>query len=79
PEYLMKELVKEHEKNPGVLLPKFYLSCGTKDPLMRLNKPFKDNLIELGYDVTWNEADYGHEWPFWEQELGHLLEWLPVK
>jgi len=79
PEYLMKELMKEHEKNPEVNIPKFYLSCGTKDPLMRLNKPFRDNLMALGYDVTWNEADYGHEWPFWEQELGHLLEWLPVK
>lgn len=79
PDVLIKKLAEEHEKDKSVELPKFYLSCGTLDPLMKLNRPFRDELIELGYDVTWNETEHGHEWPFWEQELGHLLEWLPLK
>lgn len=78
PEYLMKKLAEKHDKDPKVELPKFYLSCGTKDPFIRLNRPFRDALKELGYDVTWNESDHDHEWPFWEQELGNLLKWLPV-
>lgn len=78
PEVLMRSLAEEHSKNPKVELPKIYLSCGTKDPFYKVNIPFRDELISLGYDVTWNESDHGHEWDFWNQELYNTINWLTL-
>ena len=67
------------EKMAGeALKPRIYMSCGTEDSLFPANVAFKDRLIRLGYDVTW-EADPGnHEWSFWDSHIERSLNWLPL-
>ena len=59
-------------------IPKFYLSCGTKDGLLQANVSFRDYLKEKGADVTWDEEDAGHEWDFWDSQIKKVLDWLPL-
>jgi len=62
----------------GKTFPKCYLACGKKDFLYESNVKFRDRLIELGCDVTWDETEeYGHEWRFWNLEIERFLDWLP--
>lgn len=70
---LAEKLVKE--KGP---MPKIYLACGNEDGLIDVNIQFKDRLISLGYDVTWEQGPGVHDWYFWDQYIEKALEWLPV-
>ena len=38
----------------GRSIPKFYLSCGLKDDLLKCNENFRDYLRSKGADVTWD-------------------------
>ena len=58
--------------------PRFYLACGTEDDLIKPNHTFRDKLMELGYDVTWQEGPGGHDWTFWDEYILKALEWLPL-
>lgn len=58
--------------------PRMYLACGTEDGLIGPNHTFRDKLIELGYDVTWEEGPGGHDWTFWDEYILKALEWLPL-
>ena len=81
--------VDESDKNPlwsarqlvkaGADLPEIYLSCGTKDSLYDVNVRTRDELRTLGFDVTWDEGPFGHEWDFWDQQVGKLIDWLPLE
>lgn len=62
----------------GKELPELYLACGTKDSLYAPNIHLRDALVDLGYDVTWDEAPYGHEWDFWDLEVKKAIDWLPL-
>ena len=54
------------------------MACGAKDFLFEANREFRDKLLSLGADVTWDEhPDYGHEWRFWDLEVEKFLDWLP--
>ena len=59
-------------------VPKFYLSCGTKDALLKDNEDFRDFLREKGADVVWDEEVAGHEWDFWDSQIKKVLDWLPL-
>ena len=62
----------------GKTLPKAYIACGRKDFLMEANETFREQLKELGADVTWVEhPDYGHEWRFWDEQAEAFLDWIP--
>lgn len=63
----------------GRSVPKFYLSCGTQDNLLKDNEDFRDFLKEKGMDVTWDEEVAGHEWDFWDSQIKKLLDWLPLE
>jgi putative tributyrin esterase len=59
-------------------LPKGYLSCGTEDFLYEANVNFKEQYLAQGGDLYWKEVPgFGHEWPFWDQEIKAFLEWIP--
>ena len=58
--------------------PNFYLACGTEDGLMAPNRAFRDHLLSLGYDVTWEEGPGGHDWNFWDTYILKAMEWLPL-
>lgn len=58
--------------------PKIYMACGCKDRLYDINVQFRDHLIKLGADVTWDEMpEYAHEWPFWDEQIKRFLDWIP--
>lgn len=58
-------------------LPPIYLSCGTKDTLYDINTEYREHLKKLGYEVTWDEAPFGHEWRFWDQQVEKFINTLP--
>ena len=59
-------------------LPPLYIACGTEDFLFQANVDFRDHLVELGADVTWDEvAGFGHEWRFWDMQVEKFLDWIP--
>mgnify|MGYP000060745483 CR=1 FL=1 len=58
--------------------PRFYLACGTEDDLIAPNRVFRDHLLSLGYDVTWEEGPGIHDWYFWDTYILKALEWLPL-
>ena len=60
-------------------LPEFYLSCGTRDDLLAANRTFRDQLLEAGARVTYDEEDRGHDWDFWDSQIKKLLDWLPLE
>ncbi|SDI75709.1 S-formylglutathione hydrolase FrmB [Pseudobutyrivibrio sp. 49] len=64
------------EKRP---IPKIYMACGTKDDLMPANISFRNFLQEKGFEVTWDEDDYGHDWDFWDSQIKKVLDWLPLE
>lgn len=60
--------------------PKFYLDCGTEDvSLYRANTDFKNLLLELGYDVTWDSRPGLHDRAFWDDSLKKAAEFLPIQ
>ncbi|MGM9521910.1 MAG: alpha/beta hydrolase [Oscillospiraceae bacterium] len=62
----------------GGELPEIYMCCGTRDEHERDISPrFRDYLRGMGYQVTWSDGDFGHEWRYWNIELEKFLHWLP--
>lgn len=58
--------------------PKAYIACGEEDFLYQQNIQFKDQLLEMGVDVTWvSLPNYGHEWRFWDLQIEAFLDWIP--
>jgi putative tributyrin esterase len=65
-------------KEEGRRLPKIYIACGEDDFLYEANVKFKNELIALGGDVTWDSIPgYGHEWRFWDLQVEKFLGWIP--
>jgi S-formylglutathione hydrolase FrmB len=62
----------------GRPVPRFYMSCGTRDPLYKANVEMRDFLKGKGADVTWDEEDRAHDWDFWDSQILKCLEWLPL-
>lgn len=59
-------------------IPPIYMACGTEDFLYRGNLKFRDHLLKMGAEVTWDEIEgYGHEWRFWNLEVERFLDWIP--
>lgn len=58
--------------------PRFYMACGTEDGLITVNRQFRDHLVKLGYDVTYEEGPGIHDWYFWDEYILKVLEWLPL-
>lgn len=63
----------------GERRPRFYMACGTEDGLIAANRAYRDELLSLGYDVTWVETPGTHSWPFWDAQIERALSWLPLE
>lgn len=59
-------------------MPRIYMACGTEDGLITANIAFKEKLISLGYDVTWEQGPGVHNWAFWDAYIEKAINWLPV-
>lgn len=60
--------------------PRLFMSCGTKDDLFGTDIAFRDELISLGYDVTWKEyEEAGHSYYTSDLGLEDALKWLELE
>lgn len=74
-EALAKKLAVSGQEKPVI-----YMDCGTEDvSLYRANSAFKDLLLELGYDVTWDSRSGLHDMRFWNDSFVKAAEFLPVE
>ncbi len=72
--YSLARDIVEHSKQ----FPKAYIACGEEDFLYQDNLKFKDQLIEMGADITWiSLPKFGHEWRFWDMQVEAFLDWIP--
>lgn len=54
-----------------------WISCGTADMLIRVNREFKQYLDSIGVVARYTEIpDVGHVWPLWRQNLADFAELL---
>ena len=56
--------------------PALYVSCGTEDELIGMNRDFKKHLERLEIPVEYREEPGTHEWGFWDRHIREFLEWL---
>lgn len=57
-------------------LPKLRICCGTEDPLLPFSRSAKARLIQLGYDVTYQESPGVHDWAYWDTQIRQAIPWL---
>lgn len=55
------------------MLPRMYASCGLQDDLYPLTVMFRDACRKLGLPLEYAEADGGHEWGFWDDQIQQFL------
>ena len=46
-----------------------WVSCGDKDGLMSINKPFHEQLVQMDIPHIWHVDSGGHNWPVWRNDL----------
>ncbi len=46
-----------------------WVSCGDKDGLMRISKPFHEGLMQMDIPHIWHVDSGGHTWPVWRNDL----------
>ena len=79
PRVCAQMLADARDAGEDVHLPKIYMSCGTEDGLLRVDRPFAEYLKGLGFDVTWYEGPGEHAWTFWGPEMEKVIaEFLPL-
>ena len=57
---------------------KLWIWCGEQDFLYEANQFEAKELEKLGLDVTYSHSPGKHEWFYWERELEHFLQTLPI-
>ena len=74
------EALAEKLAASGKEKPKIYMDCGTEDvSLYQANADFKDRLLSLGYEVTWDSRSGGHDGKFWSESFCKAAAYLPVE
>jgi enterochelin esterase-like enzyme len=53
-----------------------WVSCGDKDGLMSISKPFHENLTQMGVPHIWHVDSGGHTWPVWKNDLYLIAQLL---
>jgi S-formylglutathione hydrolase FrmB len=63
----------------GIPIPPLYQCCGTEDVLYEDNLRFRDQALEQGMPLTYEEhAGMSHDWAYWDQQIQRVLAWLPL-
>lgn len=55
-------------------LPFFYLDCGDRDSFLNANREFAELLGAKKIAHDYREQSGGHEWPYWNERIGYILE-----
>ena len=61
------------------LRPQLYQCCGTEDFLLDQNIRFREFARSLEFDLTYSEEPAEHEWGYWDRQIQHVLDWLPLE
>jgi putative tributyrin esterase len=59
-------------------LPPLMLRCGTEDHLIKQNERFVAACETAGVDLDAAYAPGAHEWPFWDEHIQTVIDWLPI-
>lgn len=78
PRVAFLRILEEKRRDPAVELPRIYLACGTEDGLLEANRQLRDFFLANGQPVTYCEAPGRHDWAFWQDQIGRVLDWLPL-
>jgi len=74
PKWLIKQLLDEDVK-----LPRMYIACGLKDPLLDVNRDFVAFLSNHKIKFTYIEDKGQHDWEYWDKHIQKALPWLLSK
>lgn len=70
PELWLKQAAERH-----IPMPQLYMSCGTDDDLLPLNRIFYARSQELGIQMEYHEEEGArHDWHFWDREIRVFLK-----
>ncbi len=59
--------------------PALYACCGTADFLLDDNRQFVAEAERVGLPLTYEEHEgEDHSWGYWDQQIQHILDWLPL-
>ncbi len=58
--------------------PNIYMWCGTEDFLYQDNLRMRDHLKKQGYNLRYEESPGDHSWPYWDEKIQTVLNWLPL-
>jgi S-formylglutathione hydrolase FrmB len=58
----------------GRKLPPIYQHCGHEDRLIDVNEVMDNVLRELGYDIEFKATAGKHNWPFWRDASGGVID-----
>ena len=72
PEYDIMTLVKNYPADKPK--PKFYVTCGTEDSLLKENHKFRDEMKTTDFNYTYEEWSGNHDWDFFNEGLKKTLE-----
>jgi putative tributyrin esterase len=70
--HLAAQVARRRKRRPAL-----YQACGTEDHLYEDNARFYAHAQALGLDVTYDESPAGHDWSYWDEQIQHVLAWLP--
>jgi S-formylglutathione hydrolase FrmB len=58
------------------LFPALYLNVGRRDHLLDQSRDLHAKLTALGVKHVYREMSGGHDWPYWQRNVGQSLVWL---
>lgn len=76
PAELVRALKAKRDADPRTPVPGIYLSCGTEDTLIGVNRDFRDLLRRHGFDCLYSEGPGAHDWDYWDAEIKKALDWM---
>lgn len=70
------DFVNRFRRRPGKPSDKVFMSCGRYEGLIYYNRSMLPLLQDTGMDVRYREANDGHNWENWRDQLREGLSWL---
>lgn len=64
------------QKAKGVKLPKIFMTIGTEDNLIDVNRKLHEVLMKEHADLTYIEDNGIHNWDFWNKHMEEAFVWL---
>ncbi len=58
--------------------PRFFITCGTEDPLYPASTYAVEKMQEQQFAVTFEDGPGAHDWDFWDQWIQRVLDWLEL-